>query len=108
MPYTVRFTVGARDDLREIHAYISANDSRAKADYVAREIVRSALALQSFPKRGAHPPELLTLSNRSYRQVFFKPYRILYRLRANSVFIAAIADGRRDMVSLLRRRLGGS
>jgi toxin ParE1/3/4 len=51
---------------------------------------------------------LLAQGNRSYRQIFFKPYRILYRIRSNTVFIAVIADGRRDMASLLARRLSGS
>ena len=104
MAFTVRFTVGAREDLRAIHAYISQNDSQEDADYVAREIVRAILTLREFPGRGAHPPELRRLGSRSYRQIFFKPYRILYRVRANTVFVAVIADGRRDMTSLLARR----
>ena len=108
MPFAVRFTLGAREDLREIHSYISIYDSKESADYVAREIVRAALTLRDFPHRGAHPPELLALGNRSYRQIFFKPYRILYRIRAKTVFIAVIADGRREMASLLARRLPGS
>jgi toxin ParE1/3/4 len=45
------------------------------------------------------------MGNRSYRQIFFKPYRILYRIRANTVTVALIADGRRDMAALLARRL---
>jgi toxin ParE1/3/4 len=105
MAFNIRFSVAARNDLREIHAYILQNDSPANADYVSREIVRTALALRDYPNRGAHPPELLAKGNRSYRQLFFKPYRILYRIRANTVYIGLIADGRRDMKSLLRRRL---
>jgi toxin ParE1/3/4 len=105
MSFTVRFTIAARQDLRDLHAYISANDSPESADYVAREIVRTALTLRSLPNRGTNPPELLAMGNRSYRQIFFKPYRILYRIRANTVFIAVIADGRRYMTSLLARRL---
>jgi toxin ParE1/3/4 len=45
------------------------------------------------------------MGNRSYRQIFFKPYRILYRIRGNAVYIAVIADGRRDMALLLSRRM---
>lgn len=108
MAFNVRFTVAARNDLRNIHAYISRNDSPENADYVSREIVRAALALRDFPNRGAHPPELLAKGNRSYRQIFFKPYRILYRIRANTVFVAVVANGLRDMHSLLMRRLTGS
>jgi toxin ParE1/3/4 len=107
MAFSVQFTQGARDDLRAIHAYIARNDSLQNADYVAGEIVRAALTLRDFPKRGAYPPELLQLGSRAYREIFFKPYRILYRIRANTVFIAVIADGRRNMASLLARRLPG-
>jgi len=105
MAFTVRFTSGARDDLRAIHAYIAKNDSLENADYVAREIVKTALALRTSPQRGAYPPELLDLGSRAYRQVLFNPYRILYRVRSNTVFIALIADGRREMAALLARRL---
>jgi toxin ParE1/3/4 len=105
MAFNVQFAVSTRNDLRAIHAYIAKNDSTANADYVAREIVRAVLALRDFPDRGAHPPELLQMGNRSYRQIFFKPYRILYRIRANTVTVALIADGRRDMAALLARRL---
>jgi len=108
MSFTVRFTHGARDDLRAIHAYIAENGSQEKADYVAREIARAVLALRTAPNRGSHPPELLSRGNRSYRQVVFKPYRILYRVRGKTVFVGVIADGRREMTSLLARRLGSN
>jgi plasmid stabilization system protein ParE len=74
MAFNVRFSVGARKDLRELHNYIAKNDSLENADYVAREIVRSALTLRDFPERGAHPPELLARGNRKCRQIRFKPY----------------------------------
>ena len=105
MDFKVHFTGGARKDLRAIHTYIAANDCVENADYVAREIVRVALTLRSLPKRGTHPPELLRKGNRSYRQIFFKPYRVIYRIQGSNVFIALIADGRRKMVPLLMRRL---
>lgn len=108
MDYKVRFTTVAQKDLRGIHAWIAKNDSMENADYVAREIVRVALTLREFHQRGAHPPELLLQGNHSFRQLLFKPYRIFYRIRAKTVFIALIADGRRDMASLLVRRMLGS
>jgi toxin ParE1/3/4 len=108
MAFSVRFSSGARKDLRALHDYIAKNDSIENADYVAREIVRCALTLCDFPNRGAYPPELLLRGRRDYRQIFFKPYRILYRIRANTVFIAVVADGRRDMTPFLARRLPAS
>jgi toxin ParE1/3/4 len=105
MTFAVKFTPGARKELQDIHDYVARNDSSAKADYVARKVIEEALSLAAAPARGAHPSELLALGRRDYRQVFFKPYRIFYKVRGQTIFIAVIADGRRDMQSLLARRL---
>jgi toxin ParE1/3/4 len=105
MTFTVRVTAGARNDLRRIHDYILHSDSREKADYVALHILKTIATLEKLPLRGVHPPELVALGNRTYREVFFKPYRIIYRVRGEIVFIALIADGRREMHSLLSDRL---
>jgi toxin ParE1/3/4 len=47
----------------------------------------------------------LSLGIREYREVFFKPYRIIYRVMDKNVYVLLIVDGRRDMQSLLQRRL---
>jgi toxin ParE1/3/4 len=44
-------------------------------------------------------------SFREYREISFKPYRIIYRVMAENVYVLVIADGRRDMQALLQRRL---
>jgi toxin ParE1/3/4 len=64
--------------------------------------------LARFPERGSHPKELLALGIREYRQVHFKPYRVIYRVIGPRVYITLISDGRRDMQTLLTRRLLGS
>ena len=45
---------------------------------------------------------------KDYRQVFFKPYRLIYRVMGRDVVVFVIAVGRRDMQSLLTRRLLGA
>jgi toxin ParE1/3/4 len=52
-----------------------------------------------------HPKELSSLGNREYREIHFKPYRIIYRIVDEYVYIYLITDGRRDMQTLLNRRL---
>lgn len=39
------------------------------------------------------------------RLVFFKPYRLTYRVMGHDLVVFIIADGRRDMPALLGRRL---
>jgi len=78
---------------------------------MGRAVERLAQAVESlaeFPERGSHPKELLELGIREYRQVFFKPYRLIYRVSDEKAYVHLIADGRRDMQSLLTRRLLGS
>jgi toxin ParE1/3/4 len=48
---------------------------------------------------------LLAVGLREYREIHFKPYRIICRVTAASIYVMVIADGRRDMQALLKRRL---
>jgi toxin ParE1/3/4 len=64
-------------------------------------------SLSRFPERGSHPRELLGLGIKEYRQTFFKPYRLVYRITDRKVTIYLIVDGRRDMQAVLARRLLG-
>ena len=52
--------------------------------------------------------QLLALGIRDYRETFFKPYRIVYTVEGKRVYVSLIADGRRDMQTLLARRLLGA
>ncbi|MFZ0134268.1 MAG: hypothetical protein WAK95_17140 [Desulfobacterales bacterium] len=49
--------------------------------------------------------ELLAVGLREYREIVFKPYRIIYRVMAKNVYVMVIADGRRDLHTLLQRPL---
>lgn len=105
MPIPVFLTVDATRDLEEIYDYIDRHDVPGKADYVLDRIEKTFTDLSELPERGAHPKELLALGIRKYREVFFKPYRIIYRIRDDIVYVLLIADGRRDMDTLLQSRL---
>lgn len=107
MRYEVLLTAGAVQDLDEIVAWIAAHDAPVKANAVLDRIEAAIHALARFPERGACPRELLALGMRDYRETLFKPYRIIYRVQSRRVYVYLIADGRRDMQSLLARRLLG-
>jgi toxin ParE1/3/4 len=108
MPLTVFLTKDAARDLDELYDYIAVHDASQEANYVLEQIEKALSRLSEFPERGAYPKELLALGLREYREVFFKPYRIIYRVMDKNVYVLLIADGRRDMQSLLQRRLLGA
>lgn len=107
MSFKVLLTRGAERDLEEIYAYIAENDTQKNAEYVLDKLLEAADTLADFPERGSYPKELLSLGIREYRQAHFKPYRLIYRVTGKQVFIYMIADGRRDMQTLLSRRMLG-
>lgn len=108
MRYEVLITQGAERDLEEIYDHIAEFDSPEKAEYVLSRLLEVAERLATFPDRGPHPKELQALGIREYRQTYFKPYRLVYRMIGKQVFIYLIADGRREMQSLLAGRLLGA
>lgn len=106
--FDVLLTEGAEQDLEAIYDYISEFDCVANADHVLDELMNVVESLSKFPERGSFPKELISLGIREYRQTFFKPYRVIYRITGKQVTIYLIADGRRDMQTVLARRLLGA
>lgn len=105
MSFQVFLTDDATRDLEDLYDYITLHDVPGKADYVLNQIEKAFSSLSENPGRGTYPKELIAVGLREYREIFFKPYRIIYRVIAENVYVLVIADGRRDMQTLLQRRL---
>jgi len=105
MVYEVLLTADAVVDLEDLHAWISKSDGAVRANAVLEQIEAAFQRLSEHPQRGVWPAELADLGIRQYREIFFKPYRIVYQVIEQKVYVMLIADGRREMQSLLQRRL---
>ena len=105
MHYAVFLTADAARDLEELYDYVALHDAPRKAEHLLERIEKTFSSLSESPERGAYPKELLALGIRDYREIFFKPYRVIYRVMADTVYVLMIVDGRRDMQTLLQRRL---
>lgn len=106
--FEVLLTEGAEQDLESIHDYISEFDCATNVNYLLNELMKLVASLSKFPERGSHPGEPVGLGIKEYRQTLFKPYRVIYRVACSQVIIYLIADGHRDMQSVLARRLLGA
>jgi toxin ParE1/3/4 len=103
--FEVRYTRGAEDDLERLYDYLAEQGSPSIADALLDAVLEKVDALERFPHRGSVPKELAGLGIRTFRQLMLSPYRIIYRVIGQEVFVLLIADGRRDMQALLERRL---
>jgi len=103
--YRVRIVREAEQDLVELIDYISNHDSIERATYVLGRLLAVCERLEQYPERGHFLPELRSLGIKTYREVHFKPYRIIYEVIGREVFIQLIMDGRRSLQAILERRL---
>jgi toxin ParE1/3/4 len=106
--FQVLLTKGAEQDMEAIYDYIAAFDSVASANRVLDQVMEVVENLLRCPEPGSYPNELAALGIKEYRQTWFKPYRVISRVTGQQVIIYLIADGRRDMPSVLARRLLGA
>ena len=105
--YQVRVVAAAERDLDEIYEYIAQEASPARADKVFERLREQVNGLALQPERGSWPRELLALGIRDFRQLVMRPWRVIYRVVGDQVVVLLIADSRRNLKTLLERRLLG-
>lgn len=106
--HAVLLTRGAESDLDALHRYLAEFDSPAGADRLLDRLMSVVQSLEQSPERGSHPKELLALGIKTYRQVLFKPWRLIYCVEDGAVYVVLMVDGRRDLLSVLAERLLGA
>ena len=103
--YQVILTSEAERDIVDIYDYIAKKDTLQNAEYVLDNLESLILSLQEAPERGHYPPELSIQGIKEFKEVIFKPYRAIYEIIGSKVIVHLCVDGRRDMRTLLERRL---
>ena len=102
--FQVRWTSVAQEDLLAIVDFVAA-ENPAAALAVFERIRICAADLYSMPQRGRCVPELQKFGIVTYRELLSPPWRIIYRIEAQIVFVVAVLDGRRDLEGVLLERL---
>ena len=87
------WTEPAVEDLRELHAYI-ARDSETYASGFVERIILAADRLADYPKVGRIVPET---NDENVRELLYQRYRIIYRLKGDSIEILSVIHGARDL-----------
>lgn len=92
----IRWTDPAIGSLRNLHSYI-AKDSEIYASSFVQRIVLSVENLTTFPRLGRVVPEA---DQETIRELLYQHYRIIYRIKAETVEILTVIQGRRDLGSI--------
>ena len=102
--YEVLWAAIAERDLLEIVEYVSADDPVAAVETLGK-IEAATTTLARSPRRGRVVPELMENGVRRYREIVVRPWRAIYRIEGEKVYVVAVFDGRRNVEDLLLARL---
>jgi len=98
-------TDDAERDIEDICRHVAAYDAIDRAAHILANLERTCRKLSIFPDRGNVPKELARIGISDYREIHWKPCRIVYRIDGRRVLIYCVLDGRRDIRTLLQHRL---
>ncbi|MBN2810122.1 MAG: type II toxin-antitoxin system RelE/ParE family toxin [Deltaproteobacteria bacterium] len=102
-PYKVQWTAGADEDLKNIVLFI-AEESPQSARAIFAKIKEQTSNLSHFPERGRTVPELHDQGIFLYRELIISPWRIVYRIADNKVYIMLVMDSRQNPEDILLKR----
>ncbi len=102
--YKVQWTLNAKGDLLNIVAYIK-EESPTIAREIYQKIKDKANSSNLFPLKGRVVPELQKEGITMYRELISSPWRIIYKMDNDTVYIMAIFDSRQNVEDLLLQKL---
>jgi toxin ParE1/3/4 len=102
--YSINITQSAENDLDEIILYI-AQDNTQTALKILDRLQKKIYSLENYPERGRRVPELLDKNIKDYRELIETPWRIIYKIDNNDIYILRVIDGRRNVSEILMNNL---
>ena len=106
MRYEVVWAHVAENDLISIIEHI-AQDNPLNASRILKRIKDKASNLTDSPERGRLVPELLDQGISKYRELVIPPWRVIYRIGQDRVYVLSVLDSRRNIEDVLLNRLIG-
>lgn len=94
----------AKEDLKDIIEYI-AEENLLNARNILKNIKKKASNLYVFPSRGRIVPELKIQGIIQYRELIISPWRIIYKISENNVYVLSVIDSLRNIEDILLKRL---
>jgi toxin ParE1/3/4 len=102
--YKVIWTNIAENDFKNIIEYISIENPQ-NALKIFQKIKQKASNLNTMPERGRIVPELQAHGILHYRELVIPPWRLIYRIAEQEVFVLSVMDSRQNVEDILLNRM---
>lgn len=95
----------AEDDLKMLKRYLVSKFGAETWQAGYRQIKDVIASIRDFPDQGRIPDELANINLSQYREVIAGRNRVIYDVRGDTIHVHIVCDTRRNLKSLLMRRL---
>lgn len=103
--HRVVMSSSASDDVANLLGLALSTSTLEVAQALDRLVDAALRSLETLGQRGRTVPELRRRGITTYRELIRRPYRIIYRMASDEVWVLAVVDGRRDLEELLYERV---
>jgi toxin ParE1/3/4 len=102
--YKIIWSNSAESDLISIIEYIAVEE-KSNAAKVFKKIKDKTSRLYHSPERGRIVPELKDFGIVQFRELIIPPWRIMYKVSENKVYVLSVIDSRQNVEDILLKRL---
>lgn len=102
--FGVHWSSTAHADLIQVLEFL-AEASPGAARRLLTMVETRTRQLATLLRRGRSVPELALVQVHEYRELVVPPYRLIYRISGDAVYVMAFLDARRNLEDLLLDRL---
>jgi toxin ParE1/3/4 len=103
--HTVVILPEAKEDLVDLYWYVADHGSIMQADALLDGLEEKCESLSGNPDRGHTVPELKRIHSESFKEIHYKPYRVIFQISGEIVYVHAVLDGRRELQEILENRI---
>ena len=95
----------AQEDTKDLRRYILKSFGAGTWKQTSAELTVTFGNIRQFPQSGYVPTELADFGGLHFREALSGQNRIIYELRDDTIYIHVVTDARRDLRTLLQKRL---
>ncbi|MGF6782500.1 type II toxin-antitoxin system RelE/ParE family toxin [Paraburkholderia sp. GAS334] len=95
----------AQEDTKDLRRYILKSFGAETWEQTSAELTVTFSNIRQFPQSGYVPAELADFGGLNFREALSGQNRVIYEVRDDTIYIHVVTDTRRDLRTLLQKRL---
>ncbi|WP_168788225.1 type II toxin-antitoxin system RelE/ParE family toxin [Paraburkholderia aromaticivorans] len=95
----------AQEDMKDLRRYILRSFGAETWNQTSSQLAVTFQNIKQIPQSGYVPTELSDFGGLNFREALSGQNRVIYEVRGDTIYIHVVTDTRRDLRTLLQKRL---